>query len=177
MELKGSKTEANLLAAFAGESMARNRYTFYAYKAEKEGFEQIAGIFHETAENEKEHAEMIFKYLKGVGNTADNLKAGAEGEHEEWAVMYKEMEQVAREEGFTQIANFFKHVAEVEAEHEERYLKLLERVNQHTVFVEDNQVKWKCRNCGYVYVGIEPPEVCPACFHPRAYFERKAENY
>lgn len=177
MELKGSKTEANLLAAFAGESMARNKYTYYASQAKKEGFEQIHGIFTETAENEKEHAKMIFKFLKGIGNTAENLKAAAEGEHYEWDSMYKEMEIVAREEGFEDIAYFFHEVAEVEEEHEKRYLELLKRVEDKTVFKEEKPTQWVCRNCGYVHEGTEPPAICPACKHPQAYYERKAYNY
>lgn len=177
MELKGSKTEANLLHAFAGESMARNKYTYYASVAKKEGYEQIRAIFEETAGNEKEHAKVIFKFLNGIGTTTENLKAAAEGEHDEWAVMYKEMEVVAREEGFENIANFFHEVAKVEAEHEQRYLTLLKRVENGTVFTEEKATVWVCRNCGRVHVGDTAPEVCPVCKHPKAYFERKATNY
>lgn len=177
MELKGSKTEKNLLAAFAGESMARNRYTFYSGQAKKEGYEQIAAIFYETAENEKEHAKVILKFLSGIGTTAENLNAGAMGEHEEWSNMYKEMEKVASEEGFTDIASFFKMVAEVEEEHEKRYLKVLEHVEKNEVFKEEKKTSWKCRNCGYIHYGEIPPQTCPVCKHPMAYFERQAENY
>ena len=177
MELKGSKTERNLLAAFAGESQARNKYTYYASVAKKEGFEQIAGIFLETAENEKEHAEREFDFLKGIGDTSANLKAAAEGEHYEWTAMYPEFERVAREEGFGEIADFFEEVAEVEEEHEKRYLALLKNVKEGKVFKKDNVVRWKCRNCGYVHEGTEAPEMCPACDHPQSYYEVLSENY
>ena len=177
MELKGSKTERNLLAAFAGESQARNKYTYYASVAKKEGFEQIAGIFLETAENEKEHAEREFDFLKGIGDTSANLKAAAEGEHYEWTEMYPEFERVAREEGFGEIADFFEEVAEVEEEHEKRYLALLKNVKEGKVFKKDNVVRWKCRNCGYVHEGTEAPEMCPACDHPQSYYEVLSENY
>lgn len=177
MELTGSKTEKNLLAAFAGESMARNRYTFYSDQAKKDGYEQISAIFYETAENERAHAKIILKFLSGIGTTAENLKAGAMGEHEEWANMYKEMEQVAKEEGFTDIAAFFKMVAEIEEEHEKRYLKLLDQVEKNEVFKEEKKTIWICRNCGHIHFGENPPETCPVCKHPMAYFERKAENY
>ena len=179
MELKGSKTEKNLQIAFAGESQARNKYTYFASKAKKEGFEQIAAIFTETADNEKEHAEMWFKYLHDgkVPSTPENLKAAAEGEHEEWTEMYKEMAKVAREEGFEEIAIKFERVAEVEKHHEERYLALLERLNTDKVFVDDEVVVWKCRNCGHIHVGKEAPEVCPTCNHAKSYFERQAKNY
>lgn len=177
MELKGSKTESNLLAAFAGESMAANRYIFYAAAAKAEGYEQIKGIFEETAANEREHAKRIFKFLGGNGTTAENLKAGAEGEHEEWAVLYKDMEKVAKEEGFHDIAAFFKNVAEVEQEHEKRYQALLKLLEEGNVFRDTEKTVWICRNCGYVYVGEQPPQKCPVCIHPQAFFERKAENY
>ena len=177
MELKGSKTEKNLMAAFSGESQARNKYTYFASVARKAGFEQIAGIFLETAENEREHAKREFDFLQGIGDTAANLKAAAEGEHYEWTEMYPGFERVAREEGFTEIAHFFHEVAEVEEEHEKRYLALLKNVQEGTVFKRDTAVRWKCRNCGYVHEGTEPPEACPACAHPRSYFELLAENY
>lgn len=177
MELKGSKTEQNLLAAFAGESMARNRYEFFASTAKKEGYEMVKGVFEETAANEKEHAERIFKFLSGIGTTAENLTAGANGEHEEWADIYKEMERVAKEEGFTEIAGFFKTVSEVEREHEERYRAVLGLLNEGKMFKADGEVYWKCRNCGYVHKGKEAPELCPVCKHKQAYFERKCENW
>ncbi|MBA7584451.1 Rubrerythrin [subsurface metagenome] len=177
MELKGSKTEQNLLAAFAGESQARNKYTYFAAVAKEEGLEQVAGIFLETAENEREHAKREFDFLKGVGNTKTNLKAAAEGERYEHAQMYPGFEQVAREEGFSEIAVFFKEVAEVEEEHEKRYLALLKNLEGGKVFKRDKAVKWKCRNCGYVHEGTEPPEKCPACDFPQSYYELMAENY
>ena len=177
MELRGSKTEQNLLAGFSGESMARTRYSIYASRAKAEGYEQIAEIFSKTAENEKEHAKMMLKFLDGVGDTEKNLKAAAYGEHEEWSKIYKEAEEVAAKEGFQEIAAFFRNLGDVEAEHEERYLTLLEGVQQGKTFSEDKPVKWICRNCGYVYEGENAPEVCPVCRHPKAYFERKAENY
>jgi len=177
MELKGSKTEANLRAAFAGESQARNKYTYFAEVAQREGYEQIAGIFRETADNEKEHARRIFNFLEGVGSTVDNLKAAAEGENYEWAQMYKDFERVAREEGFSEIAAFFREVAEVEEEHEKRYRKLLANIEGGTVFKRPQPVAWKCRNCGYVHRGTEAPASCPSCTYPRAYFEIMAENY
>ena len=177
MELKGSKTEANLMAAFAGESQARNKYTYFASQARKEGYEQIAAIFEETAQNEKEHAKMWFKELGGIGSTADNLKAAADGENYEWTDMYAEFAKTAKEEGFDRIAFLFEEVAKIEKEHEERYLKLLENVKDGKVF-EAGEVKiWKCRNCGHIVVGTKAPEVCPVCSHPKAYFEIKAENY
>ncbi len=179
MELKGSKTEQNLWAAFAGESQARNKYTYFASKAKKEGYEQIAAIFQETADNEKEHAKMWFKLLNGgdIGDTAANLKAAADGENYEWTDMYAEFAKTAKEEGFTHIAYLFEEVAKIEKEHEERYLKLLENVKDGKVF-EAGEVKiWKCRNCGHIVVGTKAPEVCPVCNHPKAYFEIKAENY
>ena len=179
MELKGSKTEQNLMTAFAGESQARNKYTYFASKAKKEGYEQIAAIFQETADNEKEHAKMWFKLLNGgdIGSTAENLKAAADGENYEWTDMYAEFAKTAKEEGFTHIAYLFEEVAKIEKEHEERYLKLLENVKDGKVF-EAGEVKiWKCRNCGHIVVGTKAPEVCPVCNHPKAYFEIKAENY
>ena len=177
MELKGSKTEANLWKAFAGESMARNKYTYFASKAKKEGFEQIAAIFEETAGNEKEHAKMWFKELGGIGDTAENLKAAAEGENEEWADLYPEFARIAQEEGFPQIANTFKQIAKVEAEHEARYRTLLGRVTEGKVFEREEEIEWQCRNCGYVIKGKKAPLKCPACEHPQAYFEPKKNNY
>lgn len=177
MDLKGSKTEKNLWAAFAGESQARNKYTYYAGVAKKEGYEQIAAIFNETADNEKEHAKLWFKFLNGIGDTKANLKAAAAGENYEWTEMYKQFEQEAREEGFDEIADFFHEVAEVEAEHEKRYLALLKNLEEGKVFKKDEVVKWRCRNCGYVHEGKEAPEVCPACAHPQAHYELLAENY
>ena len=179
MELKGSKTEQNLMTAFAGESQARNKYTYFASKAKKEGYEQIAAIFQETADNEKEHAKMWFKLLNGgeIGSTAENLKAAADGENYEWTDMYAEFAKTAKEEGFNHIAYLFEEVAKIEKEHEERYLKLLDNVKEGKVF-EAGEVKiWKCRNCGHIVVGTKAPEVCPVCNHPKAYFEIKAENY
>ncbi|HHX65398.1 MAG TPA: rubrerythrin family protein [Chloroflexi bacterium] len=188
--IKGTRTEKNLLAAFAGESQARNRYTFFASVARKEGYEQIAWIFEDTAANEKEHAEMFFKQLEGgdveiqasypagvIGDTAANLEAAAAGENLEWTTLYKDFEQVAREEGFPQIAAIFREIAEVEEEHEKRYLKLLENVRNGTVFQRDEPVKWRCRNCGYVHEGKSAPKVCPACRHPQSYYELMPENY
>ncbi len=177
MELKGSKTEKNLLSAFAGESQARNKYTYFASKAKKEGYEQIAAIFQETADNEKEHAELEFKFLKGICDTKANLKAAAEGENYEWTSMYPEFAKIAREEGFTEIAEVFEEIAKVEKEHEKRYKKLLENIEAGEVFKQDNPVKWKCRNCGYIYEGTEPPKLCPACAHPQSYYEVLCENY
>ena len=179
MELKGSRTEANLKAAFAGESQARTKYDFYASKAKKEGFVQIAQLFEETAANEKEHAKIWFKYLCGgeIPSTMECLKIAAAGEHEEWTEMYAEFEKVAKEEGFDKLAYLFNAVAKIEKTHEERYLKLLENVKDGKVF-EAGEVKiWKCRNCGHIVVGTKAPEVCPVCSHPKAYFEIKAENY
>lgn len=177
MELKGSKTEANLWIAFAGESQARNKYTYFASKAKKEGYEQIAAIFEETAGNEKEHAKMWFKELGGIGTTAENLKAAAAGENEEWTCMYKEMAETAREEGFTRIAVLFEMVANIEREHEERYLKLLGNIENDLVFSAGEETIWVCRNCGHVHVGKDAPKMCPVCAHPGAYFERKAQNF
>ena len=179
MELKGSRTEANLMAAFAGESQARNKYTYYASKARKDGYEQIAAIFEETANNEKEHAKMWFKELHGgdIPTTAENLLDAAEGENYEWTDMYAEFAKVAHEEGFERIAYLFEGVAAIEKEHEERYLKLLDNVKEGKVF-DCGEVKvWKCRNCGHIHVGKTAPAVCPVCSHPQAYFEIKAENY
>ena len=177
MDLKGTKTEANLKAAFAGESQARNKYTYFASKAKKDGYEQIAAIFEETAHNEKEHAKMWLKELNGIGNTAENLKAAADGENYEWTDMYDEFAKVAKEEGFDRIAYLFEAVGKIEKEHEERFKKLLENVKEGKVF-EAGEVKiWKCRNCGHIVVGTKAPEICPVCSHPQAYFEIKAENY
>ena len=179
MELKGSKTEQNLMTAFAGESQARNKYTYFASKAKKEGYEQIAAIFQETADNEKEHAKLWFKLLHGgaVPTTEENLADAAAGENYEWTDMYAGFAKTAKEEGFTKIAYLFEEVAKIEKEHEERYLKLLENVKDGKVF-EAGEVKiWKCRNCGHIVVGTSAPEVCPVCAHPKAYFEIKAENY
>ena len=179
MELKGSKTEQNLMTAFAGESQARNKYTFFASQAKKDGYEQIAAIFQETADNEKEHAKLWFKLLNGgaIGSTEENLKAAAAGENYEWTDMYAEFAKTAKEEGFARIAYLFEEVGKIEKEHEERYLKLLENVKEGKVF-EAGEVKiWKCRNCGHIVAGTSAPEVCPVCSHPKAYFEIKAENY
>lgn len=179
MELKGSKTEKNLQTAFAGESQARNKYTYFASKAKKEGYEQIAAIFEETAENEKEHAKLWFKYLNNgeVPSTVENLKAAAEGENFEWTDMYKKMAEEAREEGFLEIACKFELVAKIEAEHEKRYLKLLDKVQGGKVFIAEDVVVWKCRNCGHIVVGKEAPKICPTCAHPQSYFEVRALNY
>ncbi len=177
MELKGSKTEKNLLAAFAGESQARNKYSYFASQAKKEGYEQVAAIFQETADNEKEHAKKEFKFLKGIGDTKVNLLAAAEGENHEWTSMYPEFAKVAREEGFTKIAKVFEEIAKVEKEHEKRYKKLLKNLEEGKVFKKDNPVMWKCRNCGYIYEGTEPPKICPACDHPQSYYELLGENY
>lgn len=179
MELKGSKTEKNLWTAFAGESQARNKYTYYASKAKKDGYEQIAAIFTETAENEKEHAKIWFKLLHGgsVPSTIENLKDAADGENYEWTDMYHEFAKVAKEEGFDHIAYLFEKVGAIEKEHEERYLKLLENVKEGLVFSKDGDRIWKCRNCGHLVIGKNAPELCPVCEHPKAYFEIKAENY
>ena len=177
-ELKGSKTEKNLMEAFAGESQARNKYTYYASKAKKEGYEQIAAIFLETADNEKEHAKMWFKLLNGgVPSTAENLKAAADGENFEWTDMYDRFAKEAREEGFDHIAKLFEGVGQIEKEHEERYRKLLENVKDGLVFSKDGDKIWKCRNCGHIVIGKAAPEICPVRNHPKAYFEIKAENY
>ena len=179
MELKGSKTEQNLMAAFAGESQARNKYTYYASAAKKEGFEQIAAIFEETASNEKEHAKMWFKELHGgeVPSTLENLADAANGENYEWTDMYAEFAKVAKEEGFDRIAYLFEEVAKIEKEHEERYRKLLANVEDGLVFSRDGDKIWQCRNCGHIVIGKNAPEVCPVCVHPKAFFEVKAENY
>jgi rubrerythrin len=190
VELKGSRTEKNLLAAFAGESQARNRYTFFASVARKEGYEQISSIFRETADNEKEHAELFFKHLKGgmaeitaaypagtIEKTSENLKEAAKGEKLEWGTLYPDFAKVAEEEGFEDVARTFRMVAEVEKYHERRYLKLLANVEQGKVFKKDVSIKWKCRNCGHVYEGSEAPEKCPVCEHARSYFEVWCENY
>ena len=177
MDLKGTKTESNLKAAFAGESQARNKYTYFASQAKKDGYEQIAAIFEETAQNEKEHAKMWFKELNGIGSTAENLKAAADGENYEWTDMYDEFAKVAKEEGFDRIAYLFEAVGKIEKEHEERFKKLLENVEEGKVFQAGEVKIWKCRNCGHIVVGTKAPEVCPVCNHPKAYFEIKAENY
>jgi len=190
MSIKGTKTEQNLLKSFAGESQARSRYTFFASVAQKEGFEQIAGVFMETAEQEKEHAKRFFKFLEGgmveitaaypagvIGSTAENLKAAATGENEEWTELYPEFAKVAEEEGFPTIAAVFRNVAKVEAEHEARYLKLLGRVETGTFFEREEEIEWQCRNCGFVHKGKKAPKACPACAHPQAYFEEKKNNY
>lgn len=178
MELKGTKTEANLMAAFAGESQARNKYTYYASKAKKDGYNQIAAIFEETANNEKEHAKMWFKLLHGgIGSTAENLLDAAEGENYEWTDMYSTFAKEAKEEGFNEIADLFEGVAAIEKEHEERYRKLLENVKGDLVFSKDNEVIWQCANCGHICVGKKAPDVCPVCAHPQAHFQVKAENY
>jgi len=179
MELKGSRTEENLLKAFAGESQARNKYTYYASKAKKEGYEQIAAIFEETANNEKEHAKMWFKQLNGgeIPSTLDNLKDAANGENYEWTEMYEEFAKVAEEEGFTEIARLFRGVGEIEKHHEDRYLKLVDNIDNNLVFKKDEEVVWICRNCGHVYYGKQAPLVCPICNHKQSYMEMKAENY
>ena len=173
----GTKTEKNLMEAFAGESQARNKYTYFSSVAKKAGFEQMAAIFLETAENEKEHAKLWFKELEGIGNVEQNLLAAAEGEHGEWSGMYPRMAKEAREEGFTALAARFELVAKIEAAHEARYRKLAERVETNTAFTGDAKTGWKCRNCGHIYYGEKAPEVCPTCSHPQAYFERLEENY
>ena len=190
MKLKGTKTEKNLLAAFAGESQARNRYTYFASAAKKEGFEQIAAIFLETADNEKEHAKRFFKFLEGgmaeftatfpagrIGTTAENLNAAAEGENEEWTRLYPGSADVAQQEGFPEVAAAFRYIAKVEVEHEKRYRKLLENVRSGTVFKKSERKEWICRNCGYHHEGTEPPEQCPTCLHPKSYFELWSEDY
>jgi rubrerythrin len=190
MEFKGSKTEKNVLAAFAGESQARTRYSFFSSVARKEGYEQISAIFQETSDNEKEHAKLFFNHLKGgtaqieatypagiMGTTAQNLKAAAEGEKLEWGTLYPSFASTAEMEGFKDIARTFKMIAKVEAYHERRYLKLLENVTKGTVFKKDKPTKWKCRNCGYVHEGTEAPEKCPVCSHPRSFFEVWTEEY
>ena len=178
-ELKGTKTERNLMEAFAGESQARNKYSYWASKAKKDGYQQIAAIFEETAANEKEHAKMWFKLLEGgaIKSTPENLKAAAEGENFEWTDMYDRMAREAEEEGFTEIAEKFRGVAKIERAHEERYRKLLQNIEEGIVFSRDGDRIWQCRNCGHIAVGPKAPEVCPVCDHPQAYFELKAENY
>ena len=176
-DLKGTKTEANLWAAFAGESQARNKYTYYASKAKKEGFEQISELFTETANQEKEHAKLWFKLIHGISSTLDNLKDAAQGENDEWTDMYPRMAKEAREEGFNAIADLFEGVAAIEKVHEEKYKKLFENIEQKIVFSRDGDCIWQCRNCGHIHVGKEAPEVCPVCNHPQAYFELKKENY
>ena len=188
--IKGTKTEKNLLAAFAGESQARNRYSFFASKAKKEGYEQIAAIFQETADNEKEHAEVFFKHLQGgdveimagypagvIGKTEENLLAAADGEKMEWGSLYPDFATTAEEEGFPMVAHSFREIGKVEAYHERRYRKLLENIKKKTVFKKDKVVKWKCRNCGYVYEGTDAPDVCPACQHKQNYYELWVECY
>ncbi len=179
MELKGSKTEQNLMAAFAGESQARNKYTYYASKAKKDGYEQIAAIFEETANNEKEHAKLWFKELHDgdVPDTLTNLEDAATGENYEWTEMYKEFAATAKEEGFDRIAYLFEEVGKIEKEHEERYLTLLKNIKDDKVFHKDGDKMWICRNCGHVFVGKDAPSVCPVCKHPQSYMEIKAENY
>jgi rubrerythrin len=190
VEFKGSRTEQNLLAAFAGESQARTRYTFFSSAARKEGFEQISGIFQETSDNEKEHAQLFFNHLQGgvvqiiasypagkVGTTKENLKAAADGEKLEWGTLYPGFAEVAEEEGFIEVGRTFRMVAKVEAYHERRYLKLLESVTQGKVFKKEAPIKWKCRNCGYVFEGPEVPDKCPVCSHPKSFFEVWVENY
>ncbi len=177
MELAGSKTEANILTAFAGESQARNKYTYFASKARKEGYQQIAAFFEETANNEKEHAKILFKLLDGIGSTAENLQAAAEGENYEWTDMYANFAAVAKEEGFTKIAYIFEAIGKIEKEHEERYRALLANLKEDKVFQKDEKQVWICRNCGHIHYGVKAPEVCPVCAHPQAYFELKADNY
>jgi rubrerythrin len=190
MKLKGTKTEKNLLAAFAGESQARNRYTYFSSAAKKEGYEQISALFLETAENEKEHAKRFFKFLEGgmaeftatfpsgrIGTTAENLLAAAEGEYEEWTRLYPGSAKVADEEGFREVAEAFRQISKVEVKHEKRYRKLLENIEKGRVFKRDAPASWKCRNCGYHHEGAEAPDLCPACLHPKSYFELLAENY
>ncbi len=177
MELKGSKTEKNLATAFAGESQARNKYTYFASVARKEGYEQIAAIFEQTANNEKEHAKLWFKALGGLGDTAANLLAAAEGENYEWTDMYAQFAREAEEEGFTRLAYQFRAVAEIEKSHEERYRALLSNVEMQKVFEKAEETMWECRNCGHLVIGKKAPEVCPVCAHPKSYFEVRKENY
>ena len=178
-ELKGTKTEKNLMEAFAGESMARNKYSYFASRAKKDGYQQIAALFEETAANEKEHAKLWFKYLEGgaVQDTMTNLKAAAEGENYEWTDMYDRMAQEAEEEGFTEIAARMRGVAEVERHHEERYRRLLQNIEEGIVFSREGDTIWKCRNCGHIVIGKQAPELCPVCNHPQSYFEINAQNY
>jgi len=188
--IKGTKTEQNLLKAFAGESQARNRYEFFAGIAKKEGYEQIAAIFMETSNNEKEHAKRYFKFLEGgiteitvmypagiIGTTIENLKAAAEGEHEEWTNLYPHYADIAKKEGFSEVATAFLMITKVEIEHERRYLKLLQNISDDKVFIKDGKVWWKCLNCGYIYESLKALEICPACLHPKAYMQIKEENY
>ena len=178
MELKGTRTEANLWAAFAGESQARNKYTYYASKAKKDGYQQIAAIFEETAANEKEHAKIWFKLLHGgIADTMTNLADAASGEQDEWTSMYPEFAKVAREEGFDKIAYLFDEVAKIEKEHEERYRALIANINEGKVFVREEEQAWHCRNCGHIHTGAQAPGVCPVCDHPQSFFQIKAENY
>ncbi len=177
MDIRGTKTEANLLTAFSGESQARNKYTYFASKAKKEGYNQIASLFEETANNEKEHAKIWFKLLEGIGTTEENLISAAKGENYEWTDMYAKFSKEAREEGFDEIAELFESVAKIEKEHEERYLKLLENIKNGLVFKRDKVMVWKCTNCGHIHVGTEAPDVCPVCSHPKSYFEISSENY
>ena len=178
-ELKGTKTEKNLLDAFAGESMARNKYTYFASRAKKDGYQQIAALFEETAANEQEHAKLWFKYLEGgaIQDTMANLKAAAEGENYEWTDMYAEMAKTADEEGFPEIAAQMRGVAAIEKEHEERYRKLAKNIEDGKVFRKDEEIVWQCSNCGHQFIGTEAPDECPVCFHDKAYFQQKAENY
>lgn len=173
MDLLGSKTEKNLLAAFAGESMARNRYTFYGSQAKKDGYEKVAQVFELTADNERAHAKQIFKYLSGISDTAENLKNAAMGEHEEWSEIYKTASQVAHEEGFKEIGDFFNGLAKIERDHEERFVALQKQVEDGTMFKDAPETQWVCKNCGHVHTGATPPESCPVCKHPQAFFERK----
>ena len=177
MELKGSKTEQNLRAAFSGESEARNKYTYFASAAKKAGYEQIADFFLKTAENEKEHAKLWFKALNGIGNTEQNLQAAADGENWEWTDMYAKFAKEAEEEGFYELAKQFRGVAAIEKTHEERYLALLNNLKSGTVFAKDTEQVWECRNCGHMHTGATAPQVCPVCNHPQAYFELRKENY
>ena len=177
MELKGTKTEKNLMEAFAGESQARNKYTYFASVAKKEGYEQIADFFLKTADNEKEHAKLWFKALGGISDTANNLIAAAEGVHGEWTDMYARMAKEAEEEGFKALAAQFRAVAAVEKEHEERYQALLKNIQENKVFEKEGVVGWECRNCGHLHIGTSAPKVCPVCVHPQAYFEVRKENY
>ena len=176
-ELKGSKTEQNLWTAFAGESQARNKYTYFATVAKKEGYVQISKIFEETAGNEKEHAKIWFKLLNGIGNTMQNLEEAAKGENYEWTTMYADFAREAREEGFENIAKLFEGVLKIEKAHEERYKKLLENIKENKVFEENKEIAWHCSNCGHIHYGLTAPDVCPICNHPKAYFERLADNY
>ncbi len=175
--VKGTQTELNLMKSFAGESQARMRYTFFAKEAKKEGYEQIAAIFEETANQEKEHAKLEYKYIDGIKDTIENLKDAIAGENYEWSEMYKEFAEIAEEEGYTEVAFTFRKIAEVEYEHEKRYQKLLDNIQNGQVFKRDEVVRWQCRNCGYVHEGKEAPEVCPSCKHPRAHFEIMKSNY